>query len=557
MRDDVVRPNDRGADAGATLDRRTLLRGAVGVAGAAGLATSRLGTLRARARQATPAAGEMIPSGVEGVPDAYLTMPAPAASYDGVPGSGGTVRTFSISYNPPPPGRDENQFWQELERRLGVTWQPDLTPQPSFGEKSAALIAGGDLPDLYNLNPGQNAAQQYQAMAQGAFLDLTPYVTGDAVQAYPNLAAFPAYIWENVKFQGKILGVPKPLWRNGNLAFYRGDWAQTVGIEAPTDPQQVHDLLVGFSTGDPDGNGNQDTWGTGRFGGGWDGWDNRLVFPMFGTPNNWRLNDDGTLTHMIETEEYRQGLEFLRQLYADGGFHPDSAGMTFTDAQNNFVSGKTGLHTEGFLSFFGIGNVTYRMQELNPAAQTVGLIPPGPNAAIINETGFFGSVAIPASVGQDEERVAELLRILDYLASPFGSEEYNFLNYGLEGVHHEIQPSGARVINDRGRAEKSDLVGFMGGQAVYYYPEDPPLAERIQQIALQALPLGVDDPTLVLYSESNISEGAQLSQLGLDRTTAIITGREAMESFDAAVEEWRSRGGDRIREEYQQALQEQ
>jgi putative aldouronate transport system substrate-binding protein len=393
-------------------------------------------------------------------------------------------------------------------------------------------------------------------MAQGAFTDLTPYLTGDSLQQFKNLAAFPAYIWENVKFQGKIFGVPKPLWRNGNLAFTRGDWLQALGLSAPEDHQQVHDMLVGFTNNDPDGSGSQDTWGTGRYGGGWAGWDNRLFFPMFGTPWDWRLNPDGTLVHAVETEEFRQGLEFMRQLYADGGYHPDSAGMTYTDARNNFIAGKSGLHTEGFLSFFGIGNVTDLIQDLKPDASTVGLLPPGPNAVVWNEIGYFGYMGIPSTV-KDEERVLELLRILDYLASPFGSEEHTFLSYGIEGVHHTVNENGARIINEQGRAEKSDLPSAMWSQAVYYYPENPDLALQVQELALQAMAKGIDDPTLTLYSETDVSEGGTLSDFLHGKVTDVVTGRESIDSVDDFVSEWRDRGGDDVRNEFQEALQSQ
>jgi putative aldouronate transport system substrate-binding protein len=298
----------------------------------------------------------------------------------------------------------------------------------------------------------------------------------------------------------------------------------------------------------------------GRFGSGWTGWDNILAFPMFGTPNGWRLNPDGTLVNAIETDEYRQGLDFLRQLFADGAYHPDSAGMNFSDAQNNFIGGNTGLHFEGFLSFFGKGSVTDKMQVVNPSAETVGFVPPaasGGPGLLYNEAGIFGMTAIPASLGGDEERVRELLRILDYLAAPFGSEERIFLESGLEGVHHEVNEEGLRVTNDRLGIERSDLVAVMGGLAVYYYPENPGLAERIQDQALEAMAVGIDDPTLGLYSEASVSNASTLEELGTDRVTAIITGREPLEALNDAVQEWRNRGGDQIRQEYEQALSEQ
>lgn len=231
--------------------------------------------------------------------------------------------------------------------------------------------------------------------------------------------------------------------------------------------------------------------------------------------------------------------------------------MTFSDAQNNFIAGATGVHTEGFLSFYGVGNVTFRAQEINPEAQTAPWFPIGPDGnpgVVYNETGFFGYTGIPSST-TDENRIMELLRILDYFASPFGSEEWIFLGSGIEGVHHELQGNNVRITNDLLRTERSDLAAVMGGLAVYYYPDTPEIVFDIQETAIRALELGVDDPTRTLYSETNISQGPTLDQFGQDNVTNIITGRESIDAFDGIVEEWRSRGGDQIREEFEDALQ--
>jgi putative aldouronate transport system substrate-binding protein len=232
-----------------------------------------------------------IASPAVGVPDAYTKAPEPFKTYEGKPGKGGKVTAFTIAYQPPPTPRDQSQYWQELEKRLGVTWEPIITPQPEYGNKSAALIAGGAMPDLFYLNPDQNAAPQFKAMDQCAFTDLTPYVTGDALKEYKNLATFPDYMWNNVKFKNKVYGVPKPLQRNGNIAFYRGDWAKKLGKETPKTPDEVHALLVAFARNDPDGNGQADTWGIGRYGTDWTGWDDaRVALNMYGTPYFWRRN---------------------------------------------------------------------------------------------------------------------------------------------------------------------------------------------------------------------------------------------------------------------------
>jgi len=529
------------------------------------VATRPVGTVGVVSGTATvsPTAGAgRIKATLEGVPDAITAVPACyPQSYRGTPTAGGKITTFTIAYNSPPVAREQNKFWQELEKRLGCTWEPIITPQPNYGEKSAALLAGGDLPELFYLNPGQNAAPQYLAMDQGAFLDLTPYVTGDALKEYKNLATVPASTWKNSSFKGKIYGVPRPLQRNGNIGFYRSDWAKKVSLAAPASTDDLRALLLAFTKKDPDGNGQPDTWGVTRYGGGWGGWDtSTIAYNLFGTPFNWRVNADGTLTNEIETDEFRQGLEFLRNLFIDGSFHPDAGAMTFAQASTAFTGGKVGVHGGGFESFTtpkSAGTAYANLVKANPQATIAGLVPSalnGGKAVTRNTQGAFGIVGIPSSV-KDQGRVKELLRVLDYLASPFGSEENKFLSFGIEGVDSEKDAStGALTTTDQGVAERGDLVYLMAGLPVFYYPTAPGAAEAAQQTATAILKIGLDDPSWPLYSQTNIAKASELGQFGFDRVTAMITGREPLSSLPQALTDWRSRGGDQVRQEYQTSL---
>ena len=43
---------------------------------------------------------------------------------------------------------------------------------------------------------------------QASCADLTPYLAGDAVKDYPNLAAYPTNSWKPMVFNGAIYAVP-------------------------------------------------------------------------------------------------------------------------------------------------------------------------------------------------------------------------------------------------------------------------------------------------------------------------------------------------------------
>jgi putative aldouronate transport system substrate-binding protein len=522
------------------------------------------------AQEATPTANTLVegvdflPSPMPGVPDAFLRAPEPYQSYEGAPGSGSTIRVLSLLFGPPPPNRGDNSYWQDLEGRLGVTWEMNFVPYEQYGERTATTLAGGDLPDLFYVNPEANAPHLYSAVPQGAFTDLTDYLSGDSLQEYPNLAAIDPAVWQNIAVNGRIYGIPKLIPRFDTTGFYRNDWREAVGLEEPTNADEFFALMDAFTIQDPDGDGAPDTWGLGGVAGNWNVINGGYLQRMFRVPNQWRLEADGTLTNAVETDEYRQAVEFCRRLHDAGLYHPDTSAMTFEQEESNLLGGQISLQIQGFATFLGSEGLRGRIKKLDPNAQLDGLVLPGYNGGdgvTFNGGGAYGFTAISVTAGQDPERVRELLRVMDYLMAPFASDEQIFLEYGVEGVHHTVSENGARVLNDLGAKE----VGYFGyfpliwiarpEPQVFYYPDAPGEAEYAQQLASQILERGIDNPVLGLFSETMADKGAELQQLETDRVGAIVAGRADIATLADFVTEWRTRGGDQMRAEFEAQLQ--
>lgn len=550
---------------GARVSRRRVLQtgAALGALALAGGGTPAL------AQEATPAAGglvegvDFIPSPMPGVPDAFLRAPAPFPSYDGVPGSGAPVRVLSLLWGPPPPNRDDNAYWQDLEGRLGITWEMNFVPYEQYGERTATTLAGGDLPDLFYVNPDANAPHLYTAIPQGAFTDLTEFLSGESLQEYPNLAAIDPAVWQNIAINGRIYGVPKLIPRFDSTGFYRNDWREAVGLAEPTNADEFFALMDAFTNQDPDGNGAPDAWGLGGVSGNWNVINGGYLQRMFRVPNQWRLEADGSLTNAVETDEYRQAVEFCRLLHESGLYHPDTAAMTFEQEESNLLGGQISLQIQGFATFLGSEGLRGRIKKLNPNAQLDGLVLPGHDGGdgvTYNGSGAYGYTAISITAGQDPERVRELLRLMDYLMAPFASEEQMFLEYGVEGVHHTISENGARVLTDLGVKE----IGYFGyfpliwiarpEPQVFFYPDAPGEAEYAQQLASRILERGIDNPVLGLFSEAMADKSAELQQLETDRVGAIIAGRAEPATLADFITEWRARGGDQMRSEFEAQL---
>lgn len=541
-----------------TFSRRSVIKASAGLAGATALSVPLIGAARA---QGTPAASPAAPEGaivssVEGVPVAYTKYPDPYKTVDEVPGSGGEVSLLALSYSPPPTPKDDNQYWQELEKRLGVTWNADLVPIDSYGERISTTFAGGDLPDLFYLLPGTTRPIIYEAIQQGAFADLTDIFTSDRINDYPNIAAYPSYLWDAVRIDGRIWGVPKPVLRNNDPTFYRKDWGDQLGFADLTDAKVVHDMLVAMSKEDPDGNGSDDTYGFAPYGGGWNAF---IVNQMFKVPYGWKLEDDGTLTNAMETDEYRQSLEYIVQLYKDGAYHPDSANLNVTQATDLLLGGRTGMATNGFAAVFGPSGYRTKIKEVVPDAVLEPIVMPGAEGGegVSYQTpGFFGFTAISAEAAQDEDRLDELLRIVNYLVAPFGSEEYTFLVYGIPGVHSEELPEGGYSLTEQGTADRSALVYPFLSENYFYYAGQPDEAVFAQKHNEAMAKVAVSNPTAGLYSPTNGEKGAELTQYTADTVTEIVTGRASIDKLDEMISQWRERGGDQIRQEYEDALAE-
>lgn len=313
------------------------------------------------------------------------------------------------------------------------------------------------------------------------------------------------------------------------------------------------ELFTAVTTEDPDGNGSQDTWGLGRYS---SSWDQGLFYPMFRTPNGWAVSDDGAFTNQVETEEWAMTVEFLRQLNENGAFHPDSAAMGFQQALELFQSGRVSLHADGG-SLYGEDGFINTIRQYQPEAEVTRLIPfghDGGEGVTYNLPGIFGFTAIPFQHEGDDEKIHELLRIFNWLSAPYGSEEWLYKNCGTEGVHFEFAENGFPDTNELYAEENGALTAYIGGAPlVNAVPENPEIGPLLTEEAKAVYEIGIDNPAANLFSETSIDEGGTLSTLIADTIANVVTGRDDLSALENLPQEWRDRGGDQIRAEYEEA----
>jgi putative aldouronate transport system substrate-binding protein len=148
-----------------------------------------------------------------------------------------------------------------------------------------------------------------------------------------------------------------------------------------------------------------------------------------------------------------------------------------------------------------------------------------------------------------------MLKLLDYLAAPFGSEEGLLLDFGVEGSEFTYDDKGNPVPTQKGIVDTYVPWKYISQHPQPLYdPKVPAYAKQAQDDQKLALPNGIQNPVLGYYSATNGSKGTVLSQAFYDTMTGIVTGRQPLTDFDQALKDWQNNGGNTIRQEYQDAL---
>jgi putative aldouronate transport system substrate-binding protein len=281
---------------------------------------------------------------------------------------------------------------------------------------------------------------------------------------------------------------------------------------------------------------------------------------MFRVPYNWRLNSDGSLTKDLETEEFKAALNFANTMWNKGVFHPDALTLTLNQNMTLFESGKTGFFTQGGWGFFGRqpGTMTSLTIQNDPSANPSPWIPPGFDGGkptIPLGSASYGFGAIPSTI-KDDSKIVELLHIMEFIAAPFGSDEFNFIYYGIEGdMFYWDNGAPLRVTN--GNQTWSNGLNYLCGttEINYFYANQPGEAELMQQLQERQIQSSVADPTQGLYSPTWVAQGANLIKMQQDGYNAMVVGNQPLSYLSQLISDWKSQGGDQARKEFQQSLE--
>ncbi|MGH3169672.1 MAG: extracellular solute-binding protein, partial [Trebonia sp.] len=528
-----------------TVSRRTVLRGALSAAALAGAGPliAACGTGAGAGPAESNNSGVLLPSYVpltsgpradlpalsNGVLAGFLKYPAnPVSVTSGTPGDGSTVSAFVETFSPVAPALSSNRYWQALNKALGVNLDMQVVPGSDYTDKLNVLVAGSSLPDLTMIS---GIPPNLPALLEAEFQDMTGFLGGDAVKEYPLLANIPSVFWKTAVYNGKLYGVPVPRSIMGDVFYYRADILAAKGLNPrPASYAEFASLCKALS--DPKHN----VWALSdpNDGGGVGGAVGTLQFiqQMLGVGLGW-VHSGGKLTNAWELPETTEALARTAELWQARYIHPDSfgsAGESMTTTYKEWLNGGSAvLNGDSWNAWAPY----YEENVAGPSFRIGGMLPPdydsGSKAVTWQQNPSFSFTAFKKA---PKSRIKQLLKILNWMAAPFGSAEYLLKNYGVSGVDW-TRPGGDVAATQTGIAEVGGLgVGYVGAPPdVIYAPGEAQATKDCYAFMKKSIPMSVADPTTGLYSRTYAQQSTNLANQVIEAQQAIIQGQQPLSSW--------------------------
>ncbi|WP_399889772.1 extracellular solute-binding protein [Streptomyces sp. BBFR51] len=459
-------------------------------------------------------------------------------------GKGGEVTIMSPFWGSPP--KEDNAYYKAMNDLIGVdvVWQNQ--DGNTYDQKLGAVLASSEVPDVVVV-PGWNMTGKIPSAIIGKFADLGPYLSGDAVKEYPNLAAIPTDAWQRSIFGGKLLGLPMPSsYVSGIVPLYRQDVFEKEGYEVPRSCDEFMALAKDAT------NARAKRWACLDM-----KWTAFNAFGVLsGNEKSLGWNQvDGKLVYRAETDEYLEALEWTRKLFAAGVVHPDAklGKSNAADPGPKFAAGEFLVYNQDISQWW---SRTAEQAVQNPGFKIWGMDFFGhdggePTLWAQNPASIFAFVNKKAS----KSVIRDVLAVANVTAAPYGTKEYMATNYGVEGTHYTVK-DGVPTKTDQGNIDVMNAYVMVASPAATIAHPDFPEVAKGQVEWQQRTGAVTRKPT---FYGMQIVEPARYTNLSNDFEQLeddIVRGRKKVGDMQQAVSDWKSKGGDKLRDWYKKLLDE-
>lgn len=349
--------------------------------------------------------------------------------------------TALVMLDPVQPDWSEMACWKAYEEMTGIHIEWICMDKASATEKRNLILADGEnLPDIF-FRANMPEVDTLRYGQEGVFLDMNDGL----LQKYaPNYLAIAEKYPEVAQFiptvDGHIFALPslsdtEPQEFNPKL-FINQAWLTTLGLNMPTTTDELYTVLKAFKEKDPNGNGiadevplaAQDL--------------NNLIRPLRGAwglgtrgygVENFDIDKDGNFRFIQTAPEYKEMLEYLNKLYAEGLIDPE----IFTSSTKNLLA-MSEQGVLGMVSFINLGAVANKH-----ADDYVGIDAPfiGPYGDQLFSAvrSHVTSTKTAFQITKDCKYPEAAMRWADYL---YSEEGVKLLYMGVEGENYIVTEDG-------------------------------------------------------------------------------------------------------------------
>lgn len=222
---------------------------------------------------------------------------------------------------------------KELEEKYNVKFNLVVLPGWSDGQSQISLLMASN--DMPNIMWWWSMDTEYNKWVQAGLLDdVSAYMDKyTVIRDYYNKMD-PKTLFYASEADGSIYRIPgdvsEPSCEN---LWIRQDWLDNLNLKAPTTIEELNEVLRAFTEDDPDGNGQNDTYGLGG-----DGYDFRSFWPWIQSYDQTHyerfcVDDNGVVTYGPANEGTKNWVSDVADLYAKGYITPNITQDTNRDEQ--------------------------------------------------------------------------------------------------------------------------------------------------------------------------------------------------------------------------------
>ncbi|GMQ61630.1 extracellular solute-binding protein [Vallitalea maricola] len=440
----------------------------------------------------------------------------------------------------------EDIIKQKIQESSGYEYRLEMYKGDDYITKLQLYLASGKYPDIWYAETPQQVAEWKEAgviqpvgdLLQKYGKDLLPFINEKAIEGF--------------SIDGELYVVP---WGSGEGSInqpitqglvIRKDWLDNLGYEIPETLDDYYKILKAFTYDDPDGNGEDDTYGLSGVVN--KGSAFKMVFNAYGIdPEHW-YERDGKLVLGLVTPEYKQAVATIRKWYEEGLIDKEFVVYNkLSEVEKKLIQEKVGSFKGHVWYTDSIWKVESALHKSNEKADFV-MVPAleGPNGA----RGYSAPlIAKGGAVISAEAENPEL--IMDFL-NWFGKDEnYLIPHFGIEGEHWkwtDETKSKVEFIDDWGVSDVKFKAGIGNPNRIHRIEDrrhsSNDIIEAIENVNKYLLTNEFEGATPSMAKMSSLFETVVNPVFA-----KVVIGEESLEAIDAMQERWLSEGGQDIIDE--------